>query len=276
MQGPTTLTTSDYPIAQRPGLGTEKKVFVSREHAIEIGQFEILGANSGVFTADPVNAPAATGQEIIAVVDTQTGMDGGAANVVLSVTGTDPSSGPLTLTATFAPPGYARDNSKVFQVGYAADLLNGSASQLVKTITAATVTCGAEAKGAIIKFYAMPAAASYKQIGCATDANWTTKSSTPVNIACGADAAAFVKPGRSGVPSLTLNGKLFGFGDGLAKYDGFTCTYLVKMVKEQKVTTDHIYFLEAVLKVTPDIPDEGEATIRGDGLYEEVAFLPAR
>lgn len=275
MLGPSAVSPSDYSIAQKPGFGIEKTVFVSREHAIEIGMYEILGANSGVFTPDPVNAPAATGQELIAVVDSETGMDGGIANVVLTIVGTNPALGVATLTASFAPPGYARDNSKMFQVGYAAECIEG-AGALVKTVTSATVSCSASAAGARIKLFAMPALASFKQIGCATDLRWSSKSSTPVSIACGRDASAFVKPGRSSPSSLALGGKLFGLGEGLAKYDGVTATYLVKFIKEAKVHTDSLFFIEAALKVTPDVPDEGEVTISGDGLFEDVAYLVAR
>ena len=275
MLGPSSIASSNWPIAQKPAIGIEKTVFISRERAIEIGQYEILGANSGLFTPDPVNTPAAAGQEIIAIVDSDTGMDGGDANVVFTLTGTDPDDSAIELTASFAPPAYAKDTSKMFQVGYAAECVE-SGGALVKTLTAATVSCSAQATGAKVKFFAMPALATFKQVGCATDVRWTTKSAMPVAIACGRDSSAFVKPGRAERPSLSISGKLYGLGEGLAKYDGLTATYLVKIVKESKIHTDSLFFIEVALKCAPDIPDEGECTVTGDGLFEDVAYLVAR
>jgi hypothetical protein len=272
---PTTLTVDEHRIALKPTLGIEKVVLISSQHALELGELEIMAANSGQWTPDPVNVPDTDGQDIIAVVTSPTGLDGDAANVVLAITGTKPPTGAITLSATFKPPAYARDASKVFEIGYAVDCIEAGGA-LVKTITGVTVsTAPALARGTIIKLYAMPALATFTQVGCATDVRWTSKSAVPVSIACGPNGTAFSKPGRSGQSSLTLNGKLFGFGDGLAKYDGRTCTVLIKIVKESKVDTDHLFFLESTLKVGPDLPDEGEATIAGEGVFEEAAFLVA-
>jgi len=274
---PLDLNSQDYVLAQKPTLGGEKAVFLSREHAIEIGQFQFMGTNSGIWNPDPVNAPDQTsGNDLIAVVETRTGLNGGASNVVLTVNGLDSTAAPISATVTFKPPPYAKDQTKVFQVGYAVDVVQGANKKFKNITSIVATTAEAAAKGCKVTLFAMPALSTFTQVGCATDMRFNTKASIPVAIACGMDASAFTKPGRSERPDLSIGVKQFGFGDGIIKFDGIPCTGLVKVVKEGKIHTDNIYFLEMNVRVQPTLPDgEGEAMFDASGVFEDVAYLTA-
>jgi len=272
---PPTIAAADYPIARKPAFGGEASVFISTEQSLELGEYEIAAVNSGVWTADSVNAIPAAGAYIAAVVSSPTGMSGGSASVVLTVTGKDEDNGAASATATFTPPNYAENKNNDFQIGYGVDV-ELAGDKKWKTITAVTVSCQADAAGATIKLLTMPSSASFKRIGCTTDLRFTTRSQVPKSIACGMDAAAFTKPGRSEQPTITIAGKQKGFGDGLARFDGRPCTVMVQVDKEGTVVTDNLYFTSAYLRVTPEYGDgDAEATTSADGVYENLALMIA-
>lgn len=273
---PVALAVADYVVAQKPLMGGEKKLFLSAKHATEIGQFQVAAVNSGLYTPDPVNLPDQTaGNHLIVVVDTRTGLDGGLNNVVVTVNGTNIAGAPISGTATIKPPPYARDTNKIFQVGYAADVVV-AADAPFKTILSVSATVDATAVGSKIVLFAMPLLSTFKEVGCVTDFRFGTKSSTPVAIPCGMDGAAFSKPGRVPQPEVSFTADVFGFGDGLIKFDGITGTALVKDIKEGKIHTDNVYFLESTLKVSANQPDgEAVATFDATGTYEDAAYLVA-
>lgn len=273
---PTDLISSDYLIAQKPTLGGEKRVYISNSRAVQVADEELVAASSGVFTPDPANLPdQVSGSDLVAIIDNQTGVYAGASNIVLTVNGLDNTASPITGTATFKVPAYAKDQTRRFEPGYAVDVIQASGKKF-KSITSITVTNDAAAKGGRIVIFAMPPQSSFTQLGCVEDMGWTGKESVPVSIACGMDAAAFSKPGRSSVPGLSLSTKQFSFGDGLSKYAGATCTLWVKVIKEGRLNTDNIYFLEATLSAPVRMPaGEGEVMLEASGLYEDVAIMPA-
>lgn len=273
--GPTLVTAANYPIARKPAFGGEKTVYLTTDDAMEIGEFEITALNSGVWTADAVNTIPAAGGYLVAVVSSPTGMSGGSANVVLTVAGTNELSASVSATATFQPPGYAENSLKEFQVGYAVDC---ELSADKKWVTAAVtgVTCQADAIGATIKLILMPDPSRFKEIGCTNDFDFTTLSQVPKAIPCGMNGAAFTKLGRSEQPTITISGKLKGFGDGLTRFDGRSCTAKISIKKEGVLVTDNLYFAGVYLKVKPTYPDgDGEAMVTAEGVFSDQALMVA-
>lgn len=275
MLGPDVIAASDYPIAQKPTFGGETNLYVTALAPTEQGLLEVRGVNSGVWTPDSAAATAlgTTPQELVAVMEVDA--NGGAANIVVTVVGTDQSDGALTGTATFAPPGYAKMTEKIFPTGFAVDV-SVAAGKKFKTITSVSVTNLAAAKNARITLFGLPSWTSFFLVGCKTDLNFATKSRVPKSIACGMDGTAFSKLGRSEESKLTFDSKLISMGDGAPRYDGVRATWAIQTTKEGRLVTERAYFLGAIIKVEPKHPDgEGESMASGSGIFEDVAIMPA-
>src|SRR5690606_7075467 len=100
MLRPNNIAAADYLTAVKPEVGYESKLYLSAQQSVEPGTFEILGANSGVFTpsASDAGALADAPAELLAVVTAETADAG--ANIVLTITGTDAENHEETWTAT--------------------------------------------------------------------------------------------------------------------------------------------------------------------------------
>lgn len=278
MMGPDTVAAADYGIAQKPGFGGETNLYVTALPHTEQGLLSLAGVNSGVWTPDTAAAAAlsATPQELIAVIDFGDA-NGGGANIVITVTGTDQDGTSLTGTATISPPGYARVTEKVFPVGYGVDVVPATDGKKFKTITGLAVTCAAGAKGGKVTLFGLPSWSSFTQIGCKTEFDFDTKSRVPKSIACGMDGTAFTKLGRSEEAKFSFKTKLIGHGDGATRYDGVRATWAVQTTKEGRVVTDRTFLLGAIAKVKQTLPDgDSEAMADGSGVFEDVALMPAK
>jgi len=276
MQAPNTIAAADYSVANKPTLSGEILMYLSPDTHAEVGAFAIAAANSGTWTASSPDAAilAAAPMDLVAMVDSNS-LNAGATDVVLTVVGTDADSGALTGTATIAPPGYSTMTAKVFQQGYSVDVVV-SGSKKFKTVASVTVACAVDAINAKITLFALPASATYVQIGCKTDLNFTTKSQTPTSIQCGLDKTAYQKPGETEESTISCTGKLFGFSEALSRFDGVRCTALIKVKKEAKLVTDHLYFLAATLKTNARSGEGGDvATLTTEGKYEDLVIMPA-
>ena len=277
--GPTTLASADWPVAQKPTFGGEMDVYLTRDPAIEIGKYAVKATNSGVYTADPVNTPltgSGSASELIAVVDTSAGMYGGASNIVLTVTGTDQTDAALTGTATFAVPAWVKNTQRVFCLGFATDVVPATAGKKFKTVTGVTSTNATDAKNSAIALFSVQSYDNFVQVGCTTTKEFTTKARVTRPVACGMDASAFAKPGRSDPGELNITSKAVTYGDGLAKFNGINCTAMLKVVKEGQIETDRWFFIGYRPTVRPNFGDgEDEATFQGTGFYEDLAVLVA-
>jgi hypothetical protein len=274
---PTAIVAAKYPIAQKPTFGGENKVYLSRTPGIEVGSFEVQGLNSGTYTADPVNPAllSATPSHLIAVVDNE--MDGGASNVVITVTGTNSADAPITGTATYAPVAWHRDQTRYWGQGQAVPV-EVTADAKFKTITGVTVTNAAGAATAIIKLFGVPDQSTFTLVACQDQADFTTKANPAKEIPCGMDGSAFVKRGRSEPGKLTINSKAVDFGDGLMKYNGATnITAMIKVVKEGTLETGRIYFFGYTVTAKGSNPDgDGFSMFEAEGLYEDLGGITAK
>src|SRR5690348_14687639 len=99
--GPTLIAAADYPVAQKPSYGGEFQVYLSTALALQVATYQLVAANSGLLTPDPVNTLPTAGGDLVVALD---GPMVDTAPVVLTINGTDQSSSALSGIATFTPP----------------------------------------------------------------------------------------------------------------------------------------------------------------------------
>lgn len=260
---PANITASDYSVAQAPTFGGEVDVYISPGEAVRRGVVEITGATTGVFTKD--SDPAGTGNLVAALL---TPLRGGSSDISVQL-GTS-SAG----KATFKVPGYAKNDARVWQPGFAVDMSDLATSGTFGNL--AVSGAHADSKGAKVGIFELPAAGTFKLVGCTTDKGWTTKSRMPVAIACGMNGSAFTKPGRSEPGEINVTAKHVSFADGLARFDGVGCTVMMKSIKEGTLELERTYLMGVRLQVNPSAGDgEDEATDAASGVYEDLAIMPA-
>lgn len=270
---------ADYPIALKPTLGYEQQLYVSVSPSLEPGIFQLTAANSGVYTPNNADTAALAVTPLELLAELETDVNCGVANLVLTVVGTDQNDAALTGTATFAVPAYAQETSRVFPKGWAVEITPNVAGKLFKTITAAalSVVNTVTAVGAKIAIFGMPALTTFRKIGCKTQLNYDPKVPVPHAIQCGRDMSAFIKPGEIPEGSLEITAKIPTFSDGLARINGIRVTGLIKEIKEDKVTTMHVFLMGLIMTSKPSIGESVEpGTLAATSKYEDVAFILAQ
>jgi hypothetical protein len=271
---PSVVAAADYGIARRPSFGGEMKVYLSSDEAVEIGEISMTATNSGTYEGDTVNEAvlAANPSDLVLVVSPEVKSD---TPIVVTVTGTDQFDVSRTFVGTIIPPAWVPNQTYDFPEGYAVDLVPSVVGKKVKTITDVSVSGGD--RGSKMKIVKLPSLDTFTIVGCTTDKEFTTKTRPPKPIACGLDGSEHVKFGRSEPGSLNVTQKYVSYADGLGRFAGRRCTAMAVVEKEEAVITERHFFGNFVPKVMPKMPDgDGEATMGGEGLYEQYAFFVAK
>jgi hypothetical protein len=278
MLRPKDLNSSDYVVALKPTLGYEKQLFVSTGDTYELGTFEVIAPNSGVYTPNAAdNAALATdAHEVAAVLNVDASL--GASNLILTLTGTDQNGQALTNVATFSVPAYSSFTERVFPKSFAVEAIpNQGDGKLVKTVTSIAVQCAADAIGTKIKLFAIPPVSTFRRIGCKTQLNYNLKVPMPYAVQCGRDKAAFVKPGEIEEGKLDITAKIPTESDGLARINGIRVTGLVKDVKEDKLDVQHTFLIGLIMTSKVSSGESVDpATLAADALYEDIAVILAQ
>ncbi len=270
---PTAVAATDLAIVEAPYFGGEFAVYLSSVLAKSIGEIDWSAAGVATYVDDPRTALATAGESLQVALINPLFTD---VTTQVIVVGTDSSSAVASGVATFAAPSYALNTGKEFQAGYATDVVPvDTTDNLFKTITSVTVVGGS--RGVKAQIVTLPSITNdYVLVGCSTDKDFTTKARESKPIACGMNGSAFAKGGRSTVGTLTVNTKLFGFGDGLVRYNGKRCTAMLVGLKEDLVIQDRIVFTSYWPTVKPRIPDgDAEAMLEGTGNYIDVFYFCA-
>ena len=274
---PTDLATADYPVALKPGLGHESQLYVSTEQHTVLGEQDIVTLNSGTYTPQVADnlLLQANPQEVLAVL--MGDVDFGSQNVVVTVAGTDQNDAALTGTATFKTPAYAQDTSRVYPKGYAVEVIPAVDGKKFKTIINVTVSCSTAAARAVIKLIGVPSLSTFHKIGVKTQLNYDPNVPMPVPIQEGRDKGAYIKPGEIDVGNVALTTKILSPADGLSRINGRRVTGLIKEIKEDKVTTQHVFALGLIitLKITTGESIEPN-TYNGTGLCELFPMIVAQ
>jgi hypothetical protein len=261
---PLDIAVTDYPIAVKPAFGGEMNVLITKELTAEPGGYEIQAANSGTYTsiANEAAILADNPPEMVAVM--QARCDGGASNIVLTVVGTDNTDTPVTGTATFQVPGYANITDKIFGKGFAVDV-ETSGDQLFKTVTSVTSANDADAIGG--RFLC----SAFRRGPISSRSVALRRRTSPRAVMRQVDRLrhgwhAFTKFGRSRKSSSTSRPRSAPSAMVWPASMRSRCTVLLRESRRDRIVTDNLYLMQAVLSVKPTYPDgEGEATLAATG-----------
>ncbi len=275
MLRPTALTTGQYKLATKPGLGYEQQLFVTTQQSVVPATLLCVGSNSGIVTADVSDSAAllATPQELMCMLDTDLG---DTAPVVLSFTGTDSTGAALTGTATFTAPAYAQDQSVVFGKGYAVEIVPTVDGKLWKTISNITIVATAAATYTQFKVVGLPSLSAFKKIGLKVSLNSDPKAPVPVAVQDGRDKGKYIKLGDIEVGTLEISGKVATSADGITRYNGVRVTGLIKEVKEDKLNTMNIFITGLIMSGKNKVGEDAVPnTIDTTAMYENYGYIMA-
>jgi hypothetical protein len=274
---PATLAAADYPVALKPTLGYEQQLYVSTGTTTELGTFEVVAPNSGVYTANAADNAnlAAVPQELMAMLEGD--VNCGGTDLVLTVTGLDQSAAALTATATFSVPAYSSFTERVFPKGFAVEVIPTVDGKLFSVITNVSIASAAAATGVKVTLFGVPSLSTYRKIGCKVSMNYDPKVPLPHAVQCGRDLSAFIKAGEIPVGSLEITAKIPTFSDGLARINGRRVTGLIKEIKEDKIDTMHIFLVGLIMTAKAQTGESVDtATLNATAMYEDIGIILAR
>lgn len=261
--------------ARKPNSGGELQVFISPAQALEVATFTCTAANSGTLSIDAGYAAALSAEprDLVAVVAGATLQP--TADVVLNVTGIDSDSAGHAGAATIANPNWVGSTVRVFPIGYGVDVIPAATYKLWKVLGAIIPTN--LPVGAKVKIFSMPLLSSYERVGCTSSISFNTKEAGNRAVACGLDGSAFTKRARSEPGELSIDAKDFTILDGLAKYRGAPVTVLVKVVKDETTTTEHLFFTGVRYKAKTTHGDgDDDSTQAASGMFEAFIGMMAK
>lgn len=270
---PDGISSADLRIAEAPYFGGEFALYLTPTPALLVGKIALSAADTGVLTLN--NAYTLDEASDLQVVCTSPLKS--AVKPVITLACEDDTSVPATMNgvATFEPPSRAVNQSYRFQRGYAVDLIPATPGKLFTEVTSLGSVVGGD-KLVEFAIYKLPALSEFTLIGCTTDKNFTTKARLPKGVNCGMEADKYMKRGMTQEGILSVTGKLNGFGDGLARFDGELCTAMLVGIKDGQVIGDRLVFIDWTAACKPSLPDQdGESTISAEGKYTEAAFFVA-
>ncbi len=265
---PLTVATSQIPIARKHSIGAEKKLFANDGAMLDLGSVLLAADGSGVWTPDPINLtndtdlPAAG--DLVALVKNELRADA-AVVLTLNVTFSDTSTG--TAAVTFSPPSWGLNKKFHFQHGVAKDMRPAGGASDSLTITKinglASVT---NAKyGSEIRICQLPAlSADWQEIGFVENVRPRVAIRPAVSIPDGFEGTAEVVPGRSEESRLEINTRYRSVVDGLGRYGGRNCCFMLEIRKQGLILTERHVFANSVIQVNPDFGD-GNDIVRNAG-----------
>lgn len=278
MLRPPPLTAAQYGAAvNRPLQGYERRLLVSLEQIYEVGSYEILGLNSGTYTANYAESQAlsADPRELLVVLDTGVdGPEGG--TIALTINGKDEANADqLNKAATIQAPTWSSETRGNFPRGYAAEVVVTEGKKW-KSISSITVAAGATYANARLLVLAVPPLSTFRLISCRTDLEFTRKTQAPFPIQCGIDEGRFIKPGNISVGNLSVSAKIFNGAEGLARINGQRVTGLLKDLKEDIYLTQHVFLKGLIISGNESAPEGAEpASFSAQGMFEVSASLLA-
>lgn len=275
---PANISAANIPIAVKPLLGKEKKLFISLKPAIEVGSATITGAGALTQTLNNAGGVQLTARPSNLLVKLEEEVDLGATAGVIGVVGTDENDAVISGAARFANPTYAQEQGYRFPAGTSREVLVSGLSRKFKTMTVIVPQAiNAEALGGKLSVFGLPAPGDFQLVGCRVNLDYPDESRESVNIACGGDDSAFVKPGQKPVREFTVSVKLPTYSDGLKRYSGMSNLVLrLDSDKEERVISDREFLMGVHLMGRHTDPEASEAsTLECSGKYEDYAHIPA-
>ena len=267
---PDAIASDDLAIAQAPYFGGEFAVYLTHVPAVLLGVITFTAANTATYAANAGAVLAAAGDvQMAALTALKSTVD-----LRVNLTGTNNAAAPVTGLSVFSAPSYAGTPGSSYGRGYAKDVTISAGTGFAAITGLSGVTGGAA--GLKIGVFSLPVQADYVLVGCCTEKDFNTKSRVAKGVDCGMESDAFVKRGKSQPGDLNISNKLFGFGDGLARFDGHKTTAMLVGLKDGQVLGDRLVFTEFTPTVKVKAPDgDGEAMLDGNGKFVEHLFFVA-
>lgn len=274
---PAAIAAANAGLANKPILGGNVEIYATDVLSYRIGVLEITAADTGVWTPDAENAAVLSADPSDLVAVCQTRVNGGAENIVLTVTGTDDGDAAASGVATFDNPSYSPVTKFFFPRGYGKDVVEGEAD-IFKTVTGVAATnATATAINSKFEIWKLPAFSDFIKFGCREEFSFSTPDRVPQSIPCGFNATAYSVPGSSEELNIDLSGKYFTIHDSLARYAGAPITLMARIIKEDgTLEVDRWFFTGVNLARNFRAPVGSDAVVvEATGKYENLIVLSA-
>jgi hypothetical protein len=267
----TSANSGDLDVARKHQLGGEKKLFVAAVQCRKMGELELVGDGSGIFTPDPVFTPPTAGADLQVKVKRQL-LSGSAA--VMTVIGVGDNNQPLTGTATFAPPSWVINKTFNFGESMAVDVVPAQAGRLFKSITSVSITNAK--KGSFLQIFTMPVATDWQYVEKVESVNPNIGTSPGVSIPDRLEGTSEVVRGRSNEKTVSVQALHRSVADGLQRFAGQSCCLRVDVEKAGRLVTERTILANCILQCNPDFPDGSETSKQAaEGMFEEAFMFPA-
>jgi len=265
---PDDIATVDVPIARKPTIGGEKKLWISDEPVIEVGEIAWVTDGSGVYTADQINTIPATGYDLQLKVDGELQSD---TSVVVTIVGTDQDDAAVTGTATLSYPKWSSNKTYDYVEGISCDVVPTVSTQKFKTISSISVSGGK--KWGKVKLFNLPTAASWQYVDFIRSVEPTIGTYPAHPVPDGLDGAKDVTRGRSDPSGVRVTCNNRGMVDGIQRYAGRQICIRQEIKKQGKVLTERHVFGNVIIAADSNFPDGDEESMQTAAGMMEDAFL---
>lgn len=236
-----TLSAAAALIAQNPEIGLESNVFMSANEVVKLGTIKTDAAGAITWTPRP-GASYGTGLDVH--VSLKTAIVAASAPVI-TLTATIATVGAGTVAGTLAIPAWAANQNQFYPEGYALDLIpqgTGNDAQLITAIAGVTSLANIPVNSELV-VWGSPLASNFVEIGWKKTVDGSYATPGTVSIANKYNPSAAIKKGRHDVTELKMDFNHISSMDGVARYTGLRTTALVKIIKDDAVTTEHIVYI---------------------------------
>jgi len=273
-----TVSQADYEVVQAPYIGGNFAVLISPDAAVHLGDLTWDGTTAS-YKDNVTSALPVGGADVQVACDVPVlSSNGSAPTVTMACKDNSGTPADMNGTVTLSPPGYAFDQSKHFQPGYAVDLIPATTGKLFTQVVGPAPSNPVQntKAGAKWRFYQLPELSGYTLVGGTEDINFNPKSREPKSVASGTNRSEWSVFGMTQEPDVTFTAKFRGFGELPARVDGRRCTLMLLGLKDGQLTGDRVVFTGVVLNMKFRAPaGDGEVTVECTGKYRDVLYFPA-
>lgn len=277
---PPVIAAGSFNLVKEPMLGGEVFLLAAQQRSVLLGALTITGASAATWVADVANAVvlSATPLDIVAVLDSAApvGQTASAANIVVSVTGTDSASAAVTAApGTFSKPTYAQNQSYAWPRCQGTDVVVAAGTQ-VKTISGVTVTCDAAMAGVRIKLYGVPPLSAFTQLYALGDRDFQPGVPRAVAYADGLVRSRYVRPGEIPETKLTFPAKVFNFAESGITLTSNSFTFMLETRRGRALVTERVLLVNGVATIKNGVPEsDGAVMDQYETIVEDTIFLNA-
>ena len=206
------------------------------------------------------NLPSSSPGPIVAAV---CGELRAAANAVIAYAG---------LSAAFAPPGWAKNQTSDFAFGKAVELIgtySAPNANSVPTITNAK-------RGTVIHLIELPPLAEFVLVGTTKTIGLTLPTQANHAIADRLNPAKWMTKARGEVGQLDLSALDHGSDDGLSRFNGMAVTVMIEDFRQDAIIIARTFLTNIRFGSKTNVPEGSEDTTKdNNGMFQDAAILAA-